>query len=509
MNPDDSIHSVRGDGKRARRCCRMRLDAAAWLAAGVGTGLLLLAAGIGIDAGPDAPPWTQFPGRFHPLVVHFPIAAILMALGFDLAERRSATALRTSTLALLWIGTLSAFAAVVLGTLLAAGGGYGEELLWRHRGSGLAVAFLAWAALGLKLAARAEAPARAALARVCTAVLLAANGVLVYASHQGGSLTHGSTYLTEYAPEFVAFLTGRAPRAEPQIPVEERLLFDHLVLPVLEKNCITCHGPEKSKGDLRLDSHAAVLAGGIHGPAFTAGELADGPLLERVRLPETDRRAMPPMGRPRLSEAEIDVLEWYIASGAGPDTRWVDADLPEHIQTAAGVLARDARDSAGPSADERRQLDEHLARLRDRGFTILPATEIAEERYTVTAFEVIGTIDDEDLEALLPLSPYIVELNLARSRVTDEGTAALLMRFQQLRVLRLDQTEVGDQTLRAAMTLPALREAGFHSTRVGDGAIPSVVNAPQLRFLHLWNTGATTQAVQAVRTKAPEVEITL
>src|SRR5438045_1787884 len=47
--------------------------------------------------------------------------------------------------------------------------------------------------------------------------------------------------------------------------------FERAVRPILVERCQACHGPRKSKGDLRLDSRAAVLAGGQSGPAVVSG----------------------------------------------------------------------------------------------------------------------------------------------------------------------------------------------------------------------------------------------
>src|ERR1043165_5706719 len=48
--------------------------------------------------------------------------------------------------------------------------------------------------------------------------------------------------------------------------------FDHEVRPLLEGSCWKCHGAEKHKGGLRLDSRVDVLKGGKSGPAAEAGE---------------------------------------------------------------------------------------------------------------------------------------------------------------------------------------------------------------------------------------------
>src|SRR5437879_3640845 len=47
--------------------------------------------------------------------------------------------------------------------------------------------------------------------------------------------------------------------------------FETKVRPVLVANCFECHADKKQRGDLRLDSLAAMLEGGETGPAIVPG----------------------------------------------------------------------------------------------------------------------------------------------------------------------------------------------------------------------------------------------
>src|SRR5436189_69231 len=69
--------------------------------------------------------------------------------------------------------------------------------------------------------------------------------------------------------------------------------FARDVWPVLRRSCVDCHGPDKQKGELRLDSRAAVLKGGESGPAVVPGKPDESDLIRRVALPKGDDGAMP------------------------------------------------------------------------------------------------------------------------------------------------------------------------------------------------------------------------
>lgn len=76
------------------------------------------------------------------------------------------------------------------------------------------------------------------------------------------------------------------------------LTFDKDIKPILDKSCIRCHGEDRSKGDLRLDSLDATLKGGTDGKVVTPGS-SDKSLLVLAISQQDDATAMPPKFKPR------------------------------------------------------------------------------------------------------------------------------------------------------------------------------------------------------------------
>jgi hypothetical protein len=85
------------------------------------------------------------------------------------------------------------------------------------------------------------------------------------------------------------------------------------VKPLLDSRCISCHGPEKQKGNLRLDSRAAILKGGDGGPGIVPGKPADSLILQAVTHKRADLE-MPP--KEKLTPKDVAVLERWIRDGA-------------------------------------------------------------------------------------------------------------------------------------------------------------------------------------------------
>src|SRR4051812_11062396 len=107
--------------------------------------------------------------------------------------------------------------------------------------------------------------------------------------------------------------------------------FNAHVRPIFKAYCTECHGEaEKPKGGLDLRLRRFVLNGGKSGPVVVPGKPGESPLIEKVRAGD-----MPPTKK-KLTAAEIDILERWIAAGAK-----VETDEPATLGTGSRILPED------------------------------------------------------------------------------------------------------------------------------------------------------------------------
>ncbi len=107
--------------------------------------------------------------------------------------------------------------------------------------------------------------------------------------------------------------------AEPKTPAEDVEFFEKEVRPILANRCQKCHGEKTQKGGLRLDSRAAVVAGGATGPAVVPHKPSESLLVDAINYGDTYQ--MPP--KSKLPAPEIATL-----------TRWVERGVPWAAETA-------------------------------------------------------------------------------------------------------------------------------------------------------------------------------
>ena len=76
----------------------------------------------------------------------------------------------------------------------------------------------------------------------------------------------------------------------PPASSKKGLTYDKDIKPIFEATCFKCHGPEKQKGKLRLDSLAAALKGGENGKSILPGKGSSFVNCKRNKLDVRDRR---------------------------------------------------------------------------------------------------------------------------------------------------------------------------------------------------------------------------
>jgi uncharacterized membrane protein/mono/diheme cytochrome c family protein len=287
----------------------------------------------------------QFFGRLHPMIVHFPIVLLIVALLLEvLTFNKKNQDLRRAISVLLLVGAVSAVMAVLFGWLLKTQDQYTGELLVVHQWAGVATAVLATVAVILHRATFRHHHAH--LLKTYRGILIIAVIGVTVAGHYGAALTHGPGFLTSVLPWNNTFPrnpdfditkinvsqtgTGLDAQQVADLNLEVRSIFAH--------NCYKCHSSAKVKGELRLDKKKYVMKGGESGDVISAGHPEKSEMIRRLLLPREDEESMPPKGK-KLSEKEIATLQLWIKIGAP----WSDKTDEKSVFRVAELAPRKPR----------------------------------------------------------------------------------------------------------------------------------------------------------------------
>lgn len=274
----------------------------------------------------------QFLGRFHPILVHLPIGLLILVPVLEVAGafgRRDD--LRSAAGFVLAVAAIGALAAALDGWLLARHGGYAGPLVVRHMWSGVALAALCLIAAAARPWFAAEPGRWPGFVFIYGPLLAATVALMAWTSHQGGGLTHGETFLTDQMPARLrAWLGVPAPAPPKPAPVAApgaQTLYAARIAPIFDRSCVSCHGPAKVKGDLRLDSYAGLMRGGKGGDEVIPWQPGQSEIVRRIILPADDDDHMPSDHKNPLTTGEIQLIEQWIAAGASAQQPLVIAPI--------------------------------------------------------------------------------------------------------------------------------------------------------------------------------------
>lgn len=440
-------------------------------------------------------------GRFHPLVLHFPIVLIILALALEVAARLKLLPIAGKLqAAILASSAATALIAIVAGYFLFAGGEYSGDLMeqhfWGAAVSGAAVFFT----FGLYILSRKMKAADP----FYVGLLVLTNISIAFTGHIGGSITHGKNYLTEYAPLLFAS------EVEESKPVSEMLVYDDMIQPIFQAKCANCHNPLRSKGGLVTTSLAGIARGGNSGLVLIApGDTAASELFRRVTLPADHDDAMPPLGQSPMTEGEVQVLAHWISSGADASQK-------------ASVLQGSPQ--IGEVVDK---LLPDLARYRRKGQIARLRQQKLSEELRVVAQQVNVTIEEDSLEPgffglrvkfppapftndqfreLAPYNDHFSKLSLVSSGISDAGLYHI-SRMPNVKRLYLQKTDIDGSGFVYLQQLPNLEVLNLSFTKVDDKAAIDLLRFPALKQVYLFGTGTSVQVIEALRKSKPELKI--
>ncbi|MEO9893376.1 DUF1549 domain-containing protein [Aurantibacter sp.] len=269
----------------------------------------------------------QLLGRLHPMVVHFPIGLLVVALFFELLTiRGKRPSLREGIKWMLYLGAFFAMLSALFGWLLKTEDDYSGQLVENHQNVGIATA--AFAILSVFLLSK-SLKGKLSSFLVYRISLVITVLLLTVAGHLGSSITHGEDYLTnvflndksENDNDATALLLTKLKDVD-SLSMNQQDKLNLGVRAIFAHNCYQCHSENKRKGGLELDNKEGVYKGGESGVIIVEGKPQESELFRRVSLSPNDDEVMPKKGKV-LKPNEIALIKLWIKNGA----HWSDQAL--------------------------------------------------------------------------------------------------------------------------------------------------------------------------------------
>lgn len=447
-----------------------------------------------------------FIGRLHPLILHFPIVLIILALLFELAGRyfKKIDTGETTITVLLIAAAISAFVSVAAGFFLFASGDYSGALMENHFWAGAVTGAGIFFTLGLFLVYRKRPRAYP----FYLGALVASNLAVAYTSHLGGSITHGQDYLTEHL-QFVMHSFDDPD----QKPESEMLVFEDMLLPVVEAKCMSCHNEQRAKGNFVMRSYADIFKAGKSGePSITPGQPEKSEVFERVALPEGHDDRMPPEGKTPLTDAELSLLKYWISAGATDSLKVVEAQQVDTVQKVVqGLLPELARYRRRADIEKMKlsKLESELEELSAKLDVNISKDSLSDGNYFTIGMKFPpAPFTNEQFRELSPYFNVFSKLSLTSSGIDDAGLY-YISQMTNVRALYLQKTRINGSGIIYLQNLPNLEVLNLSFTEVDDKSALDLLKIPNLQEVYLYRTNTSMQVIEALRKYKPGVRFLL
>ncbi len=421
----------------------------------------------------------EFIGRFHPVLVHLPIGILLLAVLFQLMSRKEKfKSLNAAVGITLFWGTLFAIASCISGFLLSNTDDYDEALIFKHQWFGITVAVISLFAWYLNKKNNKQIKYVMALMAL----------LIIITGHLGGSITHGSDYLTKVFSSDNENTTEAKRKPIPNI--QEAVVYNDIVKPILESKCYGCHGANKQKGKLRLDLPDFILKGGKDGKIIVAGKADESDLIKRILLSKESKDHMPPKEKPQLSKQDIDLLHWWVTSGADFNKKVNAFSQTEKIKPLLVALQSTEIKEEITLLDVPEKTVEKaelaaIKKLMDRGVAVMPVAQ--NSNYLSANFVAVDSFTKKDILLLQPLKKQLVWLKLGSSKTTDE-TLEEIAKLTSLTRLSLEKTLISDRGLQQLKNLVQLQYLNLVGTKVTAQGIEQLKELKNIQQIYLYQT---------------------
>jgi uncharacterized membrane protein len=439
-------------------------------------------------------------GHFHPVIVHLPIGILMVALLLQwLSQKEKYKSLKLAVPIVLFWGTITALIACITGYFLSISDDYDRSLVNWHM----------WMAIGVLLTSailytKEINPAIDVPKKLLSFGLLA---LLMITGHLGGSLTHGSDYLTKpFSKLFADDTTGNV-AIKPLPNVQEALAYKDVVEPILHTKCYSCHNANKQKGGLRMDDVVLLMKGGKHGEIIDLNNADSSEMIKRLLLPVDDEHHMPPKEKPQPTESQVALLHWWISNKADLKKRVKELNQPEKIKPLLLALQSPSIKKETldiPAIAVEKADDKIIEQLTQKGILILPVAQSS--NYLMATFPEDTLVTKADMQLLVKLKKQLIWLKLANT-VFEKDAFDLLPQLSNVTRLNLANTNVTDKEVTRLQSLDSLHYLNLVGTKITANSILPLQKLKSLHSLFLYQTNITRENFKELKSLFAKTQI--
>lgn len=440
-------------------------------------------------------------GHFHPLLVHLPIGILLIGLLLQwLSGKPSYAGIQPAIKAIFLVGTIAALFSCITGYMLSISDDYDQSLINWHM----------WFAIGvLLLSAILYTKEVNPNVQVNKTVLsLSLLVTIMITGHLGGSLTHGSDYISKPLARIFNSDSNAVTTIKPLPNVQEAIAYNDVIRPILQTKCYSCHNTNKKKGGLRMDDILLLMKGGKNGKVIDLDLTDSSELLQRLLLPVDNEDHMPPKEKPQPTESQIALIHWWISSRADftkkvKELPQTDLVRPLLLALQQPLINNEVKPII-PAKPVKKADEKVLAELQKVGITVLPVAQSS--NYLSITIADKKTILKKDIELFEKMKDQLIWLKIEDAAIDDEA-AKMIGKLSNLMRINLSGCKLTGDGWQALQQLQNLEYLTLVGSNAAGSNIASFQNNKHLQSIYLFGSNVKPSDVPMLQKLFPKTKI--
>lgn len=448
--------------------------------------LMLVMAVVSLDA---VPGWIKHIGHFHPVLLHLPIAFILLLIPASMVVKNNESNENPLFILFLHYNGLIATVTAMLGLLAAASNEYNNDVLFNHKWLSIATAIFCHLLIYVFHWFKFK--------RIFwISSLVFTSLIMIVGSHYGGNLTHGENYLN---------FKDEPKTARSFKPLTDATkIYADVLQTILVNKCLECHNDQKSKGGLNLSTFTGLVKGGKSGTAIISGDAEKSLLIQRILLDIDDKKHMPPKGKTPLSSEEIFLFKEWVIRKADTASAYHQLALRDTLRTLIQKIIQSTPASKTTKIYSFEKASEDKITSLNAPFRRVMPLDVHSPALVIK-FYLKDQFTPQLLEACKPISKQVVEINLS-NMPADEKIMNLFSAFENLEKLNLNGTLIEGAQLPLLKSNKKLEEIQLANTQVAFEGAASLGQLPSLKSVFLWNSKVSVQEIKILQNKYPNIK---
>lgn len=435
--------------------------------------------------------YLEWLGKMHPLFLHFPVVLGTLIGIYFLVDKKNSIDGNKLHAALVGNAFLSSIVAI-LGIFLSKQDSYDASLLFGHQWGGIAIALISWVSIYLQKHNQKFKTNYIYRVEFAMVYLL----VIIIFTHKGAQLTHGAGVIS--FPEKEATKNKEVVKI---VTDSNATLYARAVAPILQQKCVSCHGTDKVKGELLLNTPENILKGGKSGNIISSDKDKEAILFERIHLDITHKKHMPPDGKAQLTSEEVAILSRWIKAGGDFKVKMNELAKTDSLFLLANKYT--------PSDNNQPEVKTGLPDLKEYNSNYCSVNYLYNGSDAIDVNFFQGSFYSRDvLKKLEKLQDQIVRLNMQSMPLTAEDIN-IISQFDNVENLNLNYTQLDLKTIAPLKQLKKLKYLSICGLKFNEADLVNFLNGTTIAKVNIWSSILNKQQLEKIVARYPKIKFTI